>query len=494
MLSNKRWIIGGAVVLILALGWWVLQGSSSEGPGELTIETVEVERGDVRRIVAASGAVRALVTVEVGSQVSGQVAELLVDFNDQVEEGQIIARIDPQSFETRVREGVASRATAEANLSLQRASLERVRATVRAARQEFDRIDTLHQRGTASQAALENAQTSLDAALAELGVARAQIENAEAVVQQREATLDGMRIDLARSEIRSPISGVVVERTVDQGQTVAASLSAPTLFTIAQDLSRIQIDAQIDEADIGQIAEQQSVSFTVDAYPGIEMTGVVEQIRLAPEILQNVVTYTVVISADNPGQRLLPGMTANLDIVTGARENVLTLANASLRFRPSPALASRSTPLSEGEGAGRPGNRAAGGPGGGRSGMLDRLVEQLDLNEEQAEQAGSVMRGVFSRMRAAAEQGEQPDRSAMQAEISSALQSILTPDQMRQYREIQRAARETRSATVWVQESDGQLVERRVRIGIGDSQLSEIVGGNIEEGETVVVRAREARG
>ena len=491
---NKRWIIGGVVVLTLVLGWWWFQGNSPENSGELIIETVEVERGDVRRIVAASGAVRALVTVEVGSQVSGQVAELLVDFNDQVEAGQIIARIDPQSFETRVREGVASRATAEANLSLQRASLQRVLSAVRAAEQEFSRIETLHQRGTASQAALENAQTSLDAAMAELGVARAQIENAEAVVQQREATLDGMNIDLARSEIRSPISGVVVGRTVDQGQTVAASLSAPTLFTIAQDLSRIQVDAQIDEADIGQIAEQQSVSFTVDAYPDMEMSGVVEQIRLAPEILQNVVTYTVVVSADNPGQRLLPGMTANLDIVTGARENVLILANASLRFRPSPALESRSTPLpAGGQTSGRSGGRP-GGQGGGRNGMLDRLVEQLDLDESQTEQVSSAMRGVFARMRAAAEQGEQPDREAMQADIASALQSILTPNQMSQYRDIQRAARETRSATVWVQEADGQLVERRVRVGIGDSQHSEIVGGNIEEGEAVVIRAREARG
>jgi HlyD family secretion protein len=495
MTITRNWQIAGGVVLLLALATWWFMGRTPDVSADLTIETAAVERGNVRRIVAASGAVRALVTVEVGSQVSGQISELLVDFNDPVEAGQIIARIDPQSFETRVREAVAARATAEANLNLQRAGLERVRATVQAAQQDHDRIETLHARGTASQAALDIAVTSLNAASAEFGVALAQIENAEAVVQQREATLDGARIDLERALIRAPISGVVVDRAVDEGQTVAASLSAPTLFTIAQDLSRIQVDAQIDEADIGQIAEGQSVTFTVDAYPGVEMAGRVEQTRLAPTTLQNVVTYTVVVSADNPGQRLLPGMTANLDIITGERVDVLTVSNIMLRFRPSSALEARSRPLAEAQPGGRPGRGGQGGRPGGRrgGGQMQQLIETLDLSPEQADQIREASQAVFSRARSVAESGGEIDRAAMQAEIATVMQSILTPDQMRQYREQQREARETRRATVWVEEADGTLVERRIRVGIGDSQRTEVVGGQLEEGEAVVERAREAR-
>jgi HlyD family secretion protein len=506
-MGSKSWLIGVAVLVLAAGGWWWSTNDSAPQPGTLTIESSEVERGSVRRVVAATGSVRALVTVEVGSQVSGQIAELNVDFNDQVEAGQIIARIDPQSIETRVREAEASRANAAATLQLQRASLERVRANVISANLEFSRIETLHERGTASQAALDNAQASLDVVQADLSVATAQIASARANLQQRDATLDGARIDLERTYIRAPISGVVVDRAVDQGQTVAASLSAPTLFTIAQDLRRIQVDAQIDEADIGQIAQGQPVSFTVDAYPDLSMTGEVDQIRLAPITLQNVVTYTVVVSANNPGQRLLPGMTANLDIITGERNDVLTVPNSALRFRPSPALEGRTQPLPEGGAEGGRGGAGQGGPGGGGPGggggrggrgggrggpgaAIDRMAEQLDMDQAQQDAAREVMQGIFSRIRSS---GQRPDRSAIQAELTRALQDILTEEQMQLYRTQQREAQETRTATVWVQEAGGDLVERRVRVGIGDSQRSEIVRGQLEAGETVVTRVREAR-
>ena len=309
----------------------------------------------------------------------------------------------------------------------------------------------------------------------------------------------GARIDLDRTTIRAPINGIVVDRAVDEGQTVAASLSAPTLFTIAQDLSQVQIDAQIDEADIGQIREGQSVSFTVDAYPGVQMSGEVEQIRLAPTTLQNVVTYTVVVSAANPGQRLLPGMTANMDIVTGEREDVLMVSNASLRFRPSPALADRTDALPEagqgGGGRGGPGG-AGGRPGGGRGGpggQIARLAEQLDLTQDQQDRAQQAFRSVFGRAQAQAQSGGSFDRAAIQQEIQRELQTIFTPEQMAQYREIARQARETRPGTIWVETAEGRLEERRVRLGISDSQNTEVVGGQLEAGEAVIVRAREVR-
>lgn len=492
MLMNRRWIMAVAAIAVLAISAWWFLGRSASGPQGVQIETTAVTTGEVRRIVAASGAVRALVTVEVGSQLSGQLAEVLVDFNDIVEEGQVIARLDPQTYETRVREAEASRATALASLALQRATLTRVSANTRTAQLDFDRTQTLSERGTASAAALDNARATLDAALADVTVAQAQIRNAEAVLAQRDATLEGARIDLARTTIRSPINGIVVDRAVDEGQTVAASLSAPVLFTIAQDLSQVQIDAQVDEADIGQIAEGQPVSFTVDAYPDTQLTGTVDEIRLSPTALNNVVTYTVVISAANPGQRLLPGMTANMDIVTGERDGVLRVSNAALRFRPSPAVEGRTRPIEEAAAGGSAGPGGRGGPGGGgaRANPAERLTEQLGLTPDQAESAGTVFRSAFGRAQAAAQAGGEFDRTALQAEIDRGLQAILTPDQMQAYRAQAREAANTRMATVWVQEADGMLVERRVRLGISDSQNTVVVNGDLAEGDLAVTRAR----
>ncbi|WP_203291485.1 efflux RND transporter periplasmic adaptor subunit [Maricaulis parjimensis] len=490
MLENKRlWAAVAAVIVLLAAGWWMF-GRSGGDSGEIVIETEAAATGDVRRIVAASGAVRALVTVEVGSQLSGQIAELMADYNDTVEAGQVIARLDPQTFETRVREAEASRATAAASLELQQASLARVQANLREAQLEYDRMVTLHDRGTVAQSALDTAETTLAAAQAELGVARAQITNARAVLAQRDATLEGARIDLERTTIRAPINGVVVDRAVDVGQTVAASLSAPVLFTIAQDLGQVQIDAQVDEADIGQIRQGQAVRFTVDAHPDTELTGQVEQIRLAPQTLNNVVTYTVVVSAANPGQRLLPGMTANMDIITGERSGVLTVGNGALRFRPSPALESRARPLQ----APTPGGGQRGGPpqGGGQNPMA-RMAEELGMSESQQEQARSVFMQAMGRARAAAQAGGEFDRDGLQAEIARGMEAILDADQLTRYREMMREMRDTRAATLWVEMADGTLEERRVRLGISDSQTTEVVGGDLEVGEAVVTRAREVR-
>ncbi|WP_417478402.1 efflux RND transporter periplasmic adaptor subunit [Maricaulis sp.] len=483
MLLNKRWIMVVAGIVVLALAAWWFLGRTSAGAGSVRIETSVVTTGEVRRIVAASGAVRALVTVEVGSQLSGQLAEVLVDFNDAVEEGQVIARLDPQTYETRVREAEASRATALASLELQRATLTRVLANAGTAQLDFDRTLALSERGTASVAALDNARAALEAAQADVAVARAQIANAQAVLAQRDATLEGANIDLTRTTIRSPINGIVVDRAVDEGQTVAASLSAPVLFTIAQDLSHVQIDAQVDEADIGQIAHGQTVNFTVDAYPDLQLTGVVDQIRLAPTTLSNVVTYTVVVSASNPGQRLLPGMTANMDIVTGERDGVLRVSNAALRFTPSPIIEDRTRPI---EAAASGGGRTR-GAGGGRPNPADRLTEQLDLTTDQAERVSTLFGNAIGR----AQTGGGVDREAMQAEIDSGLQGILTSAQMQRYRAMAREAAETRTATVWVQEADGMLVERNLRLGISDSLNTEVIAGDIAEGEAVVTRVRE---
>ena len=324
-------VIGVALLAGSALGYARWQAAPAAG---LSIQTEPLAMGQVRRVVATSGTVQPLVTVEVGSQVSGQVREIYVGHSAPVREGQEIARIDPRTFESRLREAQAGLAVAEAGVALQRAGVGRAEADLRQAEREFRRTESLQARGTASQAALDAALAALEAARAELDIARAEVANAEAEVLQRRAAVEVARIDLDRTYIRSPIGGVVIERSVEVGQTVAASLSAPKLFTIAQDLARIQIHAQVDEADMGEIVVGNPVSFTVDAFPRDRFAGAVGEIRLLPTTEQNVVTYKVLLDAANADLRLLPGMTANVEILTGERKDVPVVANEALRFRP----------------------------------------------------------------------------------------------------------------------------------------------------------------
>lgn len=333
----QRAFLFASLILLLA-GSAIGYARWQAGPdGALDIETVPLGRGEVRSVVATTGSARPLITVEVGSQLSGQIREIYADHSDHVRKGQEIARIDPRTYETRVREAEAAVKVAEAGAELQRAGVARAEANLRKAERDYRRAESLQARGTASQATFDAALAAFEAARAELAIARAEVANAEATLLQRRAALDSARIDLDRTYIRSPIDGVVIERSVEVGQTVAASLSAPKLFTIAQDLTRIEIDAQVDEAAIGQVRVGNPVSFTVDAYPERGFAGKVEQIRLSPTNLQNVVTYVVVIAAANEAGLLLPGMTANVEILTAARDGVLVAPNEALRFRPKGA-------------------------------------------------------------------------------------------------------------------------------------------------------------
>jgi HlyD family secretion protein len=314
-----------------ALGYARWQARPTNG---LDIQTAHMRRGEVRSVVVTTGTVRPLVTVEVGSQLSGQIREIYADHSDHVRKGQEIARIDPRSYEARLREAEAAVKVAEAGAELQRAGVVKAEANLRRAERDHRRAEALQARGNTSQAALDTALAAFEAARAELAIARGEVANAEATLLQRQAAQDSARIDVDRTFIRSPIDGVVIERSVEVGQTVAASLSAPKLFRIAQDLTRIEIDAQVDEAAIGQIEVGDEVSFTVDAYPERGFVGTVEQIRLSPTTLQNVVTYIVVVAAQNADGRLLPGMTANVEILTALRQGVPVVPNEALRFRP----------------------------------------------------------------------------------------------------------------------------------------------------------------
>jgi HlyD family secretion protein len=325
---------------------WLRNGNGGEHP---QYRLARVERGPLTAAVAASGTLNAVTTVQVGSQISGQVKEIYADFNTPVKAGQVIARIDPETFELRVTQARADLdaaqsavAVARSGLAAQMAELGRVKVTLADAQRDYERKKALVERSFISPSELDKARTLLEATRqqlkaveAQMRVGEAQVRSALAAVKQRESLLKQAQVDLERTIIRAPVDGTVILRNVDAGQTVAASLQAPVLFTIARDLRDMQVEAAIDEADVGRLRPGLPAAFTVDAFPRRGFTGEIVQIRKSPVTVQNVVSYTVVISARNPDLALLPGMTANVRIVVEQRENALKVPNAALRFRPA---------------------------------------------------------------------------------------------------------------------------------------------------------------
>jgi HlyD family secretion protein len=292
-------------IAIAALWWWQQRKPDAEGG----YRTVAVERGDIRVAISATGTLSAISTVTVGSQVSGQVTEVLADFNDKVEKGQVIARIDPSTYEAQIAQGTAQVASAQASLRQAQASLRNA---------ELD-----YQRKAALGGQQLVAKSDIDLARAARDQAQAQVSAAQAQIRQQAASTQTTRVNLDRTVIRSPVDGVVLTRTIEPGQTVAASLQAPELFTIAEDLSKMKIELAVDESDIGQVRDGQAVSFTADAFPDRQFKGTVEQVRLSATTTSNVVTYPVVVTVDNSDGTLLPGLTVNAEIEVSKRADVL---------------------------------------------------------------------------------------------------------------------------------------------------------------------------
>lgn len=343
---KARWAGLALLVSLVGAGGWYWFGMKK--PDTPQYRTATVEKGQLVASVSATGTLSPVISVQVGSQVSGQLKEVLVDFNSQVSKNQLIARIDPESFEYRVRQAQAdldaARAqvsTQQANIAAQRAALSQVEVSLADARRDLERKEQLADKKFLSPAEVDKARAMVNAlaeqqksAVAQVEVAKASAGNATAVVKQREAALLQARVDLDRTAIRSPVSGIVIKRSVDKGQTVAASLQAPELFIIAENLSDMRVDTAIDESEIGKIKVGQRATFTVDAFSGKTFEGEVRQVRKSAQVVSNVVTYLVEVSAPNPELLLLPGMTANVRIVTDTFENVLKAPNAAIRFRP----------------------------------------------------------------------------------------------------------------------------------------------------------------
>lgn len=343
---KRNYWVGGAVLLVAvaALVWWMAQRASADAP---SFRSTKIERGNVQASVAASGTVNPVALVTVGTQVSGQIREVFVDFNSEVKAGQLLAQIDPETFEYRLRAAQAdldaSNAavmTAQANQTAAQAQVARAQVDLNEAQRDLERKLHLVERQFIAQSEADKARAlfntseqALKAVQAQVGVAQANVRLAQANVAQRQSALAQARIDLSRTRITSPVNGIVIKRTIERGQTVASSLQAPELFILAKNLSDMQVEASIDESDVGRLAVGQKASFNVDAFPGQTFEGEIRQVRKAASNVANVVTYVAVVGFSNTSGKLLPGMTANVKVITDVRSGVLKLPNAALRVR-----------------------------------------------------------------------------------------------------------------------------------------------------------------
>lgn len=500
---SKKYLLLAAAPIAAVLIWAVFfRSETTDDVGTFEIEKAIVETGDVARIVSASGAVRALTTVEVGSQLSGQIIELNADYNSEVKSGEIIALIDPQTFDSRVESTRADVQSAEANLAVQKANIASAEANLAQAERDYARQKALYAADAVARSTLEDNERALAVAKANLDVSRAQLRTSTASLSQRKATLRSAEVDLERTIIRSPIDGVVISRDVDVGQTVAASFSAPILFTIAQNLEDIRIDAAVVEGDIGGINAGDEVEFNVDAYPDQTFTGTVEQVRLASETLQNVVTYTVVIKAQNQNRRLLPGMTANVEITADRRTNVLRIAETAVRFRP-PANGPEVVESTQqgrgargqggrGQGARGQGGRGQGGRGGRGGGQL-QMLNGLDIAPETVAKIQSDLTSEFQAVRQGLGERAQFDRNALRERMTAATDKILRRHLSdEEYKKVQ-ASNAARASVTRVEAykplDDGTLEKTTLTLGLQDGSFAEIIRG-ASDGDEFVTRAR----
>ena len=489
--GRKKLFIGGGLMAAVVLAGFFFWGSESSTPQYMT---AKIERGNLRNTVTATGALQAVTTVQVGSQASGTISALYADFNSVVKKGQVVAQLDPSTAKAQVDQARANLEQARASLANARAAVVNSRAGVSDAQarslaarstvqnnqagvsgaqanvavlkaQQDDALSLLKQQESllkagviaqrdydvamtayktaearynqavaqldqaklaeqsSSSAGIAQSHAAVEQSQAQVQQSQAQVQQAAAQVQQAQAALSVAEVNLSHTTITSPIDGVVVSRDVNVGQTVAASLSAPTLFTIANDLTQMQVIANIDQADIGLVEQAKSVKFSVDAFPGKDFDGKIAEMRLNPVNVQNVVTYNVVINVDNPEQKLKPGMTANLTITIDERNDVLKVPNSALRFTPQDATRQR-------------GNNSAGGQGQNGQGQGQRRQRQQGDNSNFAPSSAPVLQG--------------------------------------------------QTRIVWVLGQDNKPERRRITVGLSDGAATEVVDGDLREGDMVI--------
>jgi HlyD family secretion protein len=402
-IKNKWTIIG---VLLAAIG--LLTAFKLEQTKMPQYFTEKVQKGDIQNVVQATGTINAVTTVQVGSQVSGTIQTLYADFNSHVKKNQVIAQIDPSLFQGALLQAKADLADAQANLVAAKANLDKAEAAAAQAKLDFNRYTTLAQEGVVPTQQLDTARATSQSADAAVGAAKAQVTQASAQVQQKSAAVTVAQTNLEHSTIRSPIDGTVIARSVDVGQTVAASLQAPTLFTIAQDLTKMQVYVSTDESDVGTIQTGQDVSFKVDAFPKESFKGKVSAVRLNATTVQNVVTYTTVVDFDNPDMKLFPGMTAYVTVPVATATDVVKVPNGALRFTPDLTAQEISDLYQKagiaGAGAGRKGGKGMPGASGQQATMavvwklnadksVDPVLIKLGITDHTTTEVAQVVKG-----------------------------------------------------------------------------------------------------
>jgi HlyD family secretion protein len=411
-MSRNRIVLAAVALLAVVAVFWYVRRSSASGDASYRFDTVKL--GNIQQTVSATGALSAVKTVQVGTQVSGQVAQILADFNDRVTKGQLLARIDPTLQEQAVRDA--------------QAQLEKAQAQLLQAQQEYNRNQPLFKQQFISAT--------------EFGTVQVNLSVAQAGVKSAQVALDKAKQNLAYTNIYAPINGVIIERNVDVGQTVAASLAAPQIFLIAQDLSQMQILAAVDESDISSIKGGQPVKFTVQSFPARTFDGIVQEVRLQSKLTDNVVSYTVVVTLDNTDAKLLPGMTATVEFITGSATNVLTVANAALRFKPTAEeLAASGLPVTTTTSDSSRGGRAAGGGSG----------------------AGA---------RTAAPAGAAAARTSGTTAVATSLRAT---------------GGSAGRGSIWTLDANKKLKRIAVHVGLSDGQRTEVSGTGVAAGMEVII-------
>jgi HlyD family secretion protein len=426
---KKRIILGTIVIVVIAgvvLGFTLFKNDKTAGD---LYKKEEIARGKVEALVVTTGTLNPVTIVDVGSQVSGKIKNLYVDFNSEVKTGQIIAELDQELFQARIQQN-------EANYNSRVAALDKSKVSLENTKKKFDRSKALFEKDLLSFEEMDQAELSFFNAQADL-------KSSEASLEQAQSQLDSSKVDLTYTVIKSPIDGVIIDRRVNVGQTVAASMQAPVLFQIANDLSKMQVECSVDEADIGRVKEGQKVRFNVDAFPYDEFKGIVSQVRYSPLVQQNVVTYTTIVAVDNPELKLMPGMTATISIIYGEASNVLLVPNAALRFTPN---------LSQDE----------------MKAIYDEMRNSM---------GGGAPQGTESKRPREGNDGQNPqgqrtggDRSAMMMG-----QGGQQGGQQRQQR-----------PRVWIEDENGKLKLVFIQTGVTDNSLTEVKSDELEEGQQVI--------
>lgn len=522
-LKKKLFYLGGVIVLAGAGFFGYTQFFQKGGSAE-KYKTVKVERGNLSIFVTANGTVNPVTTVLVGSQVSGTIQKLNADFNSIVKKGQLIAQIDPAIFQAQVSQAAAKVenakasllnaqadiATARSNIDASKANVVKAKVSLEDTRRNLNRSLELFSKNLISASDRDTAQTSHDSAAAQLEAtlaqqkatdaqmesAKARVESAKAQIKQTEAELELAQVNLNHTRITAPVNGIVISRNVDVGQTVAASLQAPTLFTIAQDLTEMQVETNVSEADIGRVAKEQETTFTVDAYPLMTFQGKVTEIRNAPITIQNVVTYNVVIHVKNPEFKLKPGMTANVSLLVSHKDNVLKIPNAALRFRPDfakkeagvlqkkPVAAPAPVP---------PPSKGASNP----EAILEKLKAELTLTADQQAGITIIFKDAQTQIREAFRAGGAEEGKAKGKELRLSnrlkIRSLLTEVQQKKYDQMGQRPETTEGPApvnrVWTPVQGGKPVSVEITTGVSDGSFTEVISGALNEGQEVITEA-----